>query len=400
MPLHLYDTLTRVKRDFVPVADREVHLYVCGVTPYDTTHAGHARTYLVFDVLTRHLIDRGMGVRYVQNITDVDESILQRAEQLGEPYTELGARYTKIFLEDLAALGMLPPSEFPRATSAIEEMQEVVRRLLAGGHAYRVGRDVYFRVNSVEYGKLSRLDRARMLAIEAEQDDSTVDDDRKEDPLDFVLWRSVDGRGPAWDSPWGPGRPGWHLECSTLALKHLGRTIDIHGGGEDLVFPHHECELAQSEAVTGETFSCTWVHVGMVGLHGEKMAKSTGNAVFVRDLLGRYSPDGLRLYLLSEHYRDFLDFDEADLERREHAAAVLAAAARVKDVAVADDEAWRGSLEAFEAAMDDDLATPAAIAAMTGFAETLLNGRASYRSRSVLRKMAWRLGLTLETRTV
>ncbi len=394
MQLRLHDTLTRAPVDLS--GDREVSLYVCGVTPYDTTHVGHARTYLVFDVLVRHLAARGRRVRYVQNITDVDESILARARRLGEPYTALRDRYTSIYLEDIATLGMVPADRFPRATSAIPEMQEVVRRLLASDHAYRRGGDVFFRTASVDYGKLSRLPRDEMLRIEAAQDDSTIGDERKEDPLDFMLWRAVRDDGPAWDSPWGPGRPGWHLECSTLALKHLGVTIDIHGGGADLVFPHHEAEVAQSEAVTGRVpFARCWMHVGIVTVNGDKMAKSAGNAVFVRELLPRHHPDALRLYLLSRHYRQPLDYDEADLHHWGDVRRRLAAAARVA-VDAGDATSMPPEQQAFEAALDHDLDSPAAIRALTVLAGRLLEGGATYAERRALRTMAARLGLSLE----
>ena len=394
-PLRLSNSLTNTKQDFT--VDGKVGLYVCGVTPYDTTHLGHARTYIVFDVLLRHLLSAGHRVHYVQNVTDVDESIIKRAAQLGESYDSLGDRYTAIFMEDLANLGILPAAAYPKATGAIEEMQEMIRRLLATDHAYRVGSDVFFRVSASQgWGRLSRLDRNAMLRLEAAQDDSTSGDPRKEDPLDFPLWRAAD-HGPAWDSPWGPGRPGWHLECSTLAIRHVGKQLDIHGGGEDLVFPHHECEIAQSEAVTGvRPFARFWVHVAMVRLDGRKMSKSDGNMVFARDLLGRYSPDAIRLYLLQVHYRSPVDFDEADLRSAASLAAELAGAAGAR-VLVQDDSELVASLrKRFVEALDDDLDTPAAIEVLRQVVEVIGDGPTTYGTRRALRDLAAHLGLNLE----
>ncbi|MDQ3237462.1 MAG: cysteine--tRNA ligase, partial [Actinomycetota bacterium] len=313
--MRLHNTLSGKVEDFE--SDGRVTLYVCGVTPYDTTHVGHARTYLLFDVLIRQLMHQGWQTNYVQNITDVDDSIIARAAQTGETYQALGDHFTGIYMDDISALGMIPAQAYPRATGAIPEMQEVIRRLLATGHAYRVGGDVYFNLDGIEdFGRLSRLDRADMLQIEAEQDGSTVGDGRKKDPLDFLLWRSSRPGEPSWGSPWGEGRPGWHLECSTLAMRHLGPSVDIHGGGADLVYPHHEAEIVQSQAVTGiKPFARTWVHVAMALLGGRKMSKSDGNMVFVRDLLETRSPDALRLYLLATHYREPLDFKSEGLER-------------------------------------------------------------------------------------
>jgi L-cysteine:1D-myo-inositol 2-amino-2-deoxy-alpha-D-glucopyranoside ligase len=398
--VRLYNTLTRAKEPFS--SDGTVTLYVCGVTPYDTTHLGHARTYVVFDVLVRHLMNHGMTVDYVQNITDVDDSILARAAQLDESFEELGDRYTAVYLEDVAALGMLPARAYPRATEAIPEIQELIRRLLATGHAYRVDGEVFFSVGSIPtYGELSRLDRARMLEIETAQDGSTVADARKRDPLDLLLWRVAAPDEPAWVSPWGPGRPGWHIECSALALRHLGKQVDVHGGGSDLVFPHHEAEIAQSEAVTGvRPFVRYWVHVEMARLHGEKMSKSRGNMVFVRDLLASHPPDGVRLYLLAAHYRAPLDYDEGSLRECSSAARRLATAARVRASTTGSEEEADSWQRRFVAALDDDLDTPTATGVLGDMADVVLEGgHASYQMRRTLRSLAGRLGLSLEART-
>ncbi|HEX2051356.1 MAG TPA: cysteine--tRNA ligase [Actinomycetota bacterium] len=395
--MRLYNTLTRAVDDVE--LGRDVSLYVCGVTPYDTTHVGHARTYLVFDVLVRHLVHVGHRVHYVQNVTDVDDSILARAAQLGVSYEELHRRYTAIYFEDVAALGMVPASAYPTASSGIEEIKEVIERLLRSGHAYEVDGDVYFRVaRARSYGDLSRLRRDDMLRIEAGQDGTTIDDPRKEDALDFPLWKAARPGEPTWDSPWGPGRPGWHIECSTLALKHIGPRVDVHGGGADLVYPHHECEIAQSEAVTGtRPFARAWMHVAMVLLGGRKMSKSDGNLVFVRDLLEKHTADALRLYLLSTHYRTELDFDEDELRACGERAALVAEAARAAG-GRGDGDAT-DAVERVDAALADDLDTPAAVAAVEGLARAVVDdaraGRPVRARRRALARAAARLGLQL-----
>jgi L-cysteine:1D-myo-inositol 2-amino-2-deoxy-alpha-D-glucopyranoside ligase len=394
--MRLFNTLGGRVEEFA--SSTEVSLYVCGVTPYDTTHVGHARTYLVFDVLIRNLMTKSLRVHYVQNITDVDDSIVARAAKLNEPYDKLGERFTGVYMEDVAALGLIPARAYPRASDSIPQMQELIRRLLATGRAYRVDGDVFMSIAGVStYGELSRLDRAQMLELEAKQDGSTVNDDRKKDPLDVLLWRRIDDSGPRWESPWGPGRPGWHIECSTLAIKHLGRQIDTHGGGGDLVFPHHEAEIAQSEAVTGQRpFARFWVHVAMVRLGGQKMSKSDGNMVFVRDLLQRYPADALRLYLLSVHYRAVFDFDEEELRSWAAVASELSSAARLPAGRGQSDEINLGPLQRrFDQALDSDLDTPAAMGVLSELAAEV-EGSKSHRAQRVLRKQAARLGLSLE----
>ena len=395
--LRIYNTLTRRSELFEP-SGPAVQLYVCGVTPYDITHAGHARTYLVFDVLVRHLIHNGLRVDYVQNITDVDESIVQRAAEQKESYEDLGDRYTARYIEDLANLHIIPASAYPRATDAMEEMHEAIRRLLVTDHAYRVDGDVFFDVSrSPAYGELSRLDPPAMRDIEAEQDAPTVDDPRKRNELDFPLWRAVES-GPMWESPWGPGRPGWHLECSTLVLKHLGRQIDIHGGGADLIFPHHEAEIAQGEALTGQApFSRYWMHVEMARLDGEKMSKSKGNMVFVADLLKKYSADALRLYLLGTHYRTPLDYDEQELDEAALMADRLSRASSARlDRTRPDDGAWEKSYQGFIDALENDLDTPAALLEIDRLSHVVLE-LGVYRAQRALRSLATRLGLILAT---
>jgi cysteinyl-tRNA synthetase len=307
-----------------------------------------------------------------------------------------------VYFDDLGALGMLPAHNYPRATEAIEQMTAVIEQLLRSGHAYRVDGDVFFRIASKPtYGELSRLTREEMMEVERLQDASTIDDPRKEDPLDFPLWRAGRPGEPSWDSPWSSGRPGWHIECSTLVLNNLGRQIDIHGGGEDLIFPHHENEIAQSETATGaRPFARLWLHVALVRLGGDKMSKSEKNMVFVRDLLKQHTSDALRIYLLSTHYRLPLDFDDDALGVSAETARTLAAASRVPPN-------WSGTenidAEAksrrFDEAIDDDLDTPRAVQEMCGLAEELLNapnGTATYKARATLRALAARIGLSLE----
>jgi L-cysteine:1D-myo-inositol 2-amino-2-deoxy-alpha-D-glucopyranoside ligase len=403
MALRLYNTLTRTIEEFT--SSKIVNMYVCGVTPYDTTHLGHARTYIVFDVLVRLLMKHRLHVNYIQNITDVDDSILKRARELDEPYDVLGDLYTSRYLEDVAALGLIPASVYPKATDSIEEMKEVIARLLDRGHAYAVDGDVYFDISTwPAYGRLGGLSRAAMLEIEVAQDGSTVDDPRKRDPLDFLLWRSESPGEPSWASPWGAGRPGWHIECSTIAMKHLGRQLDIHGGGDDLVFPHHECEIAQSEAVTGVApFARFWMHVAMARLAGAKMSKSEGNMVFVRDLLEHHSADAFRIYVLGTHYRTPLDYVEEGLLQAGELALTLATAARLPVESGTRSVSPEEHLLRFDDALDADLDTPSALRAVGELADVVMKGFEAgdgiREARRAIRSCASRLGLQLEVKT-
>ncbi len=302
MAIRLYDTARRTVAPLEP--GPVVTLYSCGITPYDAAHLGHAAVYLTFDLLQRRLIDLGHEVRCVRNVTDVDDDILRKARELGVHYLDLAAEEMARFDADMGSLGLLPVYAEPRATSAIPEILSIIGAALDSGHAYRAGGAVYFDVSTFGgFGALSHLGRDEMLRLAAERG-GKPDDPAKRDPLDFVLWQPSLPDEPAWESRWGAGRPGWHVECSALALRELGSTIDVHGGGRDLVFPHHECETAQSEVVTGRPFARHWLHVGMVGLGGEKMSKSLGNLVFVGDVVKEWEPMALRLALLSHHYRD------------------------------------------------------------------------------------------------
>jgi L-cysteine:1D-myo-inositol 2-amino-2-deoxy-alpha-D-glucopyranoside ligase len=327
-----------------------VSMYTCGITPYDATHLGHAAVYVTYDVLQRRLRDLGHETRCVRNITDVDDSILGKARELGVHYLDLAAAETARFDDDIRALGLLPAWSEPRATSAIADIRGFIGMVLDRGHAYQAGGAVYFDVSSYDdFGSVSGYDREQMLAFAAERG-GNVDDPHKRDPLDFILWQPALEDEPSWESLWGPGRPGWHIECSALALRELGTTIDLHGGGTDLIFPHHECEAAQSTAATGEPFVRHWMHQAMVRMDGEKMSKSLGNLMFVSELRKEWEPMAIRLILVEEHYRTGWEWDDTRPAR---------AAERL--------ERWRaagagdGALPEVRAALDDDLDTPAAV---------------------------------------
>jgi L-cysteine:1D-myo-inositol 2-amino-2-deoxy-alpha-D-glucopyranoside ligase len=353
-----------------PVAGAKIGLYVCGITPYDTTHLGHAFTYLTFDVLVRGLRAGGRSVRYVQNVTDLDDDVMRRARELGVSWDQLAGKETRLYQEDMAGLNVLPPDVFPRASETIPQILSMARRLEASGHAYARGGNLYYRIASFpEYGQLSQASRTQMIAWSRERG-ADPSDPRKEDPLDFVLWQRSLPDEPSWESPWSAGRPGWHIECSAMALEHLGPQVDIHGGGEDLVFPHHESEIAQSEAATGvRPFARIWMHVGMLRYRGEKMSKSLRNLVLVRDLLARFDADSIRVLLLRHHYREPWEYTEDQLvDAADWTAHLRAAAGANPDGApllssprAAAGEAVPGrSAEVLEA-LEDDLNTPLAL---------------------------------------
>ena len=355
--MRLYDTARAEVVPFEP--GPVVTMYTCGITPYDATHIGHAATYLTYDVLQRRLRDRGHETRCVRNITDVDDDLLRKARELGVHYLDLAAGEIARFDDDIAALGLLPSWSEPRATSAIADIRGFIGMVLDRGHAYEAGGSVYFDVSSwPRFGEISHYDRDEMLALAAERG-GNPDDPNKRDPLDFVLWQPSADDEPSWETIWGPGRPGWHIECSALALRELGTTIDLHGGGSDLIFPHHECESAQSEAATGEPFVRHWMHQAMVRMDGEKMSKSLGNLVFVSELRKEWDTRAIRLATLAQHYRTPWEWHD---EVMPEAAARLAAWEKAGDGNAALDEV--------RAALDSDLDTPAAVAAIDRAAAT------------------------------
>jgi len=378
--LRLHDARRGGLHPFEPIPGRSsVGLYVCGVTPYDTGHLGHAFTYVSFDVLHRYLEFLGHDVTYVQNVTDVDDDILRKARETGEDFRTLGDRWVATFLSEMAALNWLPPDHLPRATQHVPQMQDLIAALLTNGLAYAAEGNVYFSVAAdSRYGEVSHLDRAEMLPI-ANERGNVPDMPGKRDPLDFVLWQRSLPDEPSWDSPWGPGRPGWHVECSAMSMAYLGDQFEVHGGGADLIFPHHESENAQSEGATGRRpFVAFWTHAGMLHDAGEKMSKSLGNLVLVRDLLRDHDADAIRHYLLSHHYRSEVHFDsealhrsDAAAERLRHAAEPMAAGQAATDAVVADHRAR------FLAAMDDDLDTPAALQELDALASRALDGSAA-----------------------
>jgi L-cysteine:1D-myo-inositol 2-amino-2-deoxy-alpha-D-glucopyranoside ligase len=379
---------------------KEVSLYVCGITPYDTTHLGHAFTYTSADILVRYLESQGLKVNYVQNVTDIDDDILRKAKEVGEDWLSVGNRWTAHYIQDMLDLNVRPPDFFPRATDVIPQIIETVNQLLEAGVGYESGGSVYFHIGSwPAFGKLSRMLYEQMLPV-ANERGNHPDDPKKRDPLDFVLWQAQAPGEPYWDSPWGPGRPGWHIECSTMSTHFLGRPVDIHGGGADLCFPHHEAEIAQVEPVdAGEPFVRVWMHTAMVYHEGEKMSKSLGNLVWVRDLFETFSADALRLYLGGHHYRERWSHSERELEKAEELADRLRIAITIPggEAGPLDPTAAWG---AFTAAMDEDLDTSAARDVLESLADKVIEaasvGRDVEVAKGALREMGKVFGLRLD----
>lgn len=396
--MRLYNTLSATKEEFV-TSGAEVKMYVCGVTPYSETHMGHAMSNIIFDVVRRNLLFHGHRVKYVQNITDIDDKIIERAAARGVPPSELAQDYTERFFQEMERLNVLRPDISPRATEEISVILDMVRTLIDKGHAYAARGSVYFRVQTVpDYGKLSRRSVDRMLV---DMSGSRLED--KEHPMDFALWKASKAGEPSWDSPWGPGRPGWHIECSAIVLKYLGESIDIHGGGLDLLFPHHENEIAQSENYSGvQPFAKYWMHNGLLQFDKEKMSKSLGNLVTVREALKKSSPDGLRVFVLSSHYRSPLTYSEDALQAAEKNADRLRQAAAHDPVygeshgSVAVEDFTTRFMEA----MDDDFNTPRALVVLYDLAKEI-NRRTgaeinTVAAQATLRDLSQVLGLTLD----
>ena len=397
--IRLYNTLTRRKDALSPRQEGRVGLYVCGPTVYDHAHLGHARVYVVFDTLARYFQFKGWPVRYAQNLTDIDDDILRKANEVGEDWQALGGRWTRRFVEDMDALNVLRPTYYTRATEEIPRIIDMTAVLLDKGYAYEQNGSVYFHVDSCSrFGQLSHIPREEMLPI-ANERGNVPDDPNKRDPLDFVLWQAAKPGEPTWDSPWGPGRPGWHIECSAMSQHYLGQSIDIHGGGSDLIFPHHECEIAQTERYTGvQPFVRSWVHIAMVRHEGEKMAKSLGNLIMARDLLQTYTPDAIRVYLLGHHYRTPWEYDQAELKRAAVRAERYAAASHADAIASGDPLDGLPYRQRFVAAMDDDLDTPTGLSILDELADAILAATRNQdlvAAQGTLRELAGVMGLQL-----
>lgn len=407
MTLMVYNTLTRKKEQFDPLESNLVRLYVCGPTVYDSAHVGHAMSSIVFDVIRRYLEYSGYEVKHVMNYTDVDDKVILRANDLGVDPLELAEQYIGEYNQLIQDLNILPADEFPRVSEEIDEIINVIQGLIDKGHAYAVEGDVFFSVSSDDdYGRLSRR------AVEDMRAGARLGiDERKRDPADFALWKSAKPGEPSWESPWGMGRPGWHIECSAMSLHHLGEQIDIHGGGNDLIFPHHENEIAQSESFTGKLFARYWIHNGMMQLSGAAMSKSTGNVLNVSAFLEEHEADALRLLILNASYRSPVTFNEEVVEQAEAGLARLRGALRPAMPAGELDDKQREMLLAaaeqtkqrFQAAMDDDFNTAGALGHLFDLVREINQARSSGAAQTdldpaqeTLKEMAGVLGLSLE----
>ena len=391
MSMRLYDTSQGAVVPFEP--GDTVSIYVCGVTPYDATHLGHAFTYLCFDVLIRRLEDLGHEVKMVRNITDVDDSILAKAKEIDVDYMELGLSETAQFRDDIKALDLRPAVAEPTVTGSINEIVSLISQLAEKGHTYTVDGTTFFDVTTFsDFGQISGYDEPTMISFANERGANT-EDERLRNPLDFILWQKSEEGEPSWDSPFGPGRPGWHIECSAMAMSELGPTIDLHGGGDDLIFPHHECETAQSVTANNSPFARHWMHVGMVAYEGEKMSKSLGNLVFVRDLRTGHDPRAIRLALLSNHYRAGFEWFDSDIDKGEAMLERMIEAASCPSGP--DSETL---LSQVREAIDDDLNLPKACEIIDDFAVKMIEGSGNDSdAKTALTKAAELLGVNLNS---
>lgn len=389
--LLIYNSLSRKKEKFVPIKQGEIGIYVCGITVYDDCHLGHARSMVSFDVIIRFLRSQGYKVRFVKNITDIDDKIIKRANERNVNIVELTKHYIKSMHEDVTALNILPPDDEPKATEHIEEIIKLISKLIEDNKAYitPVG-DVYYQVETFkDYGKLAHKDIEGLLSgarVEVEV--------AKKSPLDFVLWKSAKQNEPYWDSPWGRGRPGWHIECSAMAMQTLGETFDIHGGGADLQFPHHENEIAQSEGATGKPFANYWVHVGMLQVNQEKMAKSLGNFLLIKDVLKKHHPEVIRYFLLSSHYRSPLNYSEENIDNAK--AGLMRLYQSLKDISYPENELEQHWVDSFNKAMNDDFNTPIALSVLFELSREI-NKTKSLKLASTLKYLGGLLGLFNDT---
>jgi cysteinyl-tRNA synthetase len=393
------DTISGKKEEFKPIGD-VVKMYVCGINPYADAHVGHGMSYIIFDVVRRYLEYRGYKVKHVENVTDVEDNIINHANRQGITVKELTEKFTQRYFEDMDALNILRPHHTPKATETIPEIINMTQGLIEKGYAYAVDGNVYFRVGKLsDYGKLSKRSLKQMMAgarVEVGE--------AKEDPMDFVLWKAAKPGEPSWESPWGKGRPGWHIECSAMSVKYLGEQIDIHGGGQDLVFPHHENEIAQSESFTGKKpFVKYWMHNGLLQMGAEKMSKSLGNLITIRDALQKYTADGLRVFILSSYYRSPLTYTDEAIEAAQVGAERLARVANKESKGgggkVLDEKPYR---QRFIDAMDDDFNTPQALAALFDLARDINRaeeaGMDVVKGRKTLKELGGILGLTFRTK--
>jgi cysteinyl-tRNA synthetase len=408
MALKIYNTLTRKKSKFTPIEEGKVRMYVCGPTVYDSAHVGHAMSAIVFDVVRRYLMYCVYDVHYVMNFTDVDDKIIQRAIRLGVNPFELAEKYIKEFKQNLRDLNILPATEHPRATEEIDAIIDMVARLLENDAAYEIEGDVYFRVEAAkDYGKLSGRKLEEMNAgarIRVNE--------KKENPMDFAVWKAAKPDEPSWDSPWGPGRPGWHIECSAMNLHHLGEQIDIHGGGNDLIFPHHENEIAQTEAVTGKPFARYWMHNGMLQLKGEKMSKSLGNLISINEFLEDHPGDVMRLIVISSHYRSPLTFNDEVIEANERAYERLLSAKRPampgakgapEEILDKLEEQTKATKDGFIESMNEDFNTAGALGGLFDLVRVINQARSENATdeqlasaQDVFNELTGVLGLELE----
>ncbi|MFH1541884.1 MAG: cysteine--tRNA ligase [bacterium] len=416
MVLKLYNTLTKQKEEFQPLDGKNVRMYVCGITPYDETHLGHGRAYVTFDIVRRWLEYSGYKVTYVQNVTDVDDKIIAKARDEGRETKDVTEQYTKSYLEVMAQLNVRPADKYPKATEHIKEMVRWIEGLMESGHAYEVDGDVYFEVAKFnDYGKLSNRKLDDMISGAR-----VAVDERKKSPLDFALWKKAKEGEPSWDSPWGKGRPGWHIECSVMSTKYLGESFDIHGGGLDLVFPHHENEIAQTEAATSKPWVKYWLHNGFVNVDKQKMSKSLGNFFTLKDVFKQYDPMVVRFFLLSTHYRSPINYSQVELNQAKEAYGRITRFIRDLDFLISKsgqncptsekndlDDDFRGFKNSFSAAMDDDFNTASAIAVIFDLVKycnkAIADGQDEQgclaKMRALTIELCGILGLTTELRT-
>lgn len=387
--MNLYNTLTKNKEKLFPLKDKKISLYVCGITPYATTHLGHTATYVFFDVLVRYLQYKKYKVNYVQNVTDIDDDILREAKKVGQDWQKVGEKWTNRYVADMEALNILPPTHFVKATDSIPAMIKIIKILMQKGFTYEKSGNVYFEVAKFKnYGTLSKLGRKQMIKISKERGADPADPNKK-DPLDFILWQQSKAGEPFWQSPWGGGRPGWHIECSAMITQYLGEQIDIHGGGSDLIFPHHESEIAQSESFSGKkTFVKYWLHTSMVRYQGEKMSKSLGNLVMISELLKKYSPNAIRFLILSHHYRTPWEFREENLKKAQKTFDLIMTKIKITNYSRLDDK----FLSQFDNNMGNDVDTPQVLSTII----TLLsNNQIDEKLGNSIRKALLILGFTL-----